>query len=167
VPITVNCPTCGKLLRLPDDCLGKQLRCPSCQDTFTTQSQHRTDDAPARVQPREEYHADSRVMHRPSHRNGYEHDSPSRRSSRHDDDLDNDFDDRPSRRRHSYRNDDDSGFECPFCGSRDRPATRQRISTAGWIVLVVFVIIFWPLFWIGLLIKEDYRACSECGKTLA
>jgi hypothetical protein len=31
----------------------------------------------------------------------------------------------------------------------------------------VLVLLFWPLFWIGLLIKENYRVCADCGRTLS
>ena len=73
-----------------------------------------------------------------------------------DDDDDDDDDRRPARR----------GFRCPYCGSRDLPFVQSRVSTAGWITLVVMVLFCLPLFWIGLLIKEEYRECGECGMKL-
>ncbi len=39
----------------------------------------------------------------------------------------------------------------------------MRISVAGWIVFAVLLLFCFPLFWIGLLIKEEYRSCYECG----
>lgn len=32
----MNCPSCGKGLRLPDQTAGGQLQCPHCQNTFTS-----------------------------------------------------------------------------------------------------------------------------------
>jgi DNA-directed RNA polymerase subunit RPC12/RpoP len=54
-------------------------------------------------------------------------------------------------------------FRCPYCGSTEIPVTRSRISTAGWIVLVVLLLVTIIFFWIGLLIKEEYRECYDCG----
>jgi phage FluMu protein Com len=35
VPIDVQCNSCGKRLRAPDNRTGKQVRCPQCKETFT------------------------------------------------------------------------------------------------------------------------------------
>nr|AUN37236.1 hypothetical protein [uncultured bacterium] len=42
------------------------------------------------------------------------------------------------------------------------PRIERRISTAGWITFAVLLVFFFPLFWIGLLIKEDVPVCSNC-----
>ena len=34
MPIQVNCPSCGQSLRVPDELLGRNVRCPQCQTTF-------------------------------------------------------------------------------------------------------------------------------------
>jgi LSD1 subclass zinc finger protein len=34
-----DCPSCGRKLRLPEEALGKQVQCPSCQTTFLAQIQ--------------------------------------------------------------------------------------------------------------------------------
>lgn len=59
------------------------------------------------------------------------------------------------------------GFQCPFCRATMPPLTRERVSQTGWIVLVILLLFCFPLFWIGLLIKEPYRVCSQCGNTLS
>jgi hypothetical protein len=59
------------------------------------------------------------------------------------------------------------GFQCPYCRTTVPPVTRERVSQTGWIVMVVLIIACFPLFWIGLLIKEPYRVCRECGNTLS
>ena len=58
-------------------------------------------------------------------------------------------------------------LECPNCRNRFAvPRLERRISTAGWITFSVLLVFFFPLFWIGLLIKEDVRTCPGCGTKL-
>lgn len=54
-------------------------------------------------------------------------------------------------------------MHCPYCHTHAPAIIRQRISTGGWITFVVLLFVFLPLFWIGLLIKEDYYVCCGCG----
>ena len=56
-----------------------------------------------------------------------------------------------------------SGYRCPRCSSQLMPRIEKRISSAGWIVFTVLLITFFPLFWIGFLIKEDVRVCPVCN----
>lgn len=54
-------------------------------------------------------------------------------------------------------------YRCPHCMSQFLPKIERRISTAGWITFAVLLVFFFPLFWIGLLIKEDVRICPGCN----
>src|SRR5205823_4753211 len=54
-------------------------------------------------------------------------------------------------------------FRCPHCMSQYLPRLERRISTAGWITFAVLLVFFFPLFWIGLLIKEDVQICQSCN----
>jgi len=54
-------------------------------------------------------------------------------------------------------------FRCPRCMSQYLPRVERRISTAGWITFAVLLVFFFPLFWIGLLIKEDVQTCQSCN----
>ncbi len=54
-------------------------------------------------------------------------------------------------------------FQCPRCMSKYVPRIERRISTAGWITFAVLLVFFFPLFWIGLLIKEDAVVCQTCN----
>ncbi len=54
-------------------------------------------------------------------------------------------------------------FRCPHCMSQYLPRVERRISTAGWITFAVLLVFFFPLFWIGLLIKEDVQVCQSCN----
>ncbi|MBK9216151.1 MAG: LITAF-like zinc ribbon domain-containing protein [Chloracidobacterium sp.] len=53
-------------------------------------------------------------------------------------------------------------YRCPHCMSQFLPRIERRISTAGWITFAALLVFFFPLFWIGLLIKEDVRICPTC-----
>ena len=55
------------------------------------------------------------------------------------------------------------GYRCPRCGTQNFPRIERKISSAGWIVFAVLLVMFFPLFWIGLLIKEDVKICSVCN----
>lgn len=56
-----------------------------------------------------------------------------------------------------------AGYHCPQCNSRLMPRRERRISTGGWIVFGVLMLAFFPLFWVGLLIKEDIGVCPVCN----
>jgi predicted Zn finger-like uncharacterized protein len=34
MPTTVDCPTCSRKLRIPDELLGKKVKCPQCGNAF-------------------------------------------------------------------------------------------------------------------------------------
>jgi RNA polymerase subunit RPABC4/transcription elongation factor Spt4 len=53
-------------------------------------------------------------------------------------------------------------YRCPNCMSQFLPRIERRISTTGWIVFAVLLVVFFPLFWVGLLIKEDVQVCPSC-----
>ncbi len=57
-------------------------------------------------------------------------------------------------------------FRCPQCMSTYPPRIERRISTAGWITFACLLVFFFPLFWIGLLIKEDAMICQTCNAKL-
>lgn len=57
-------------------------------------------------------------------------------------------------------------YRCPSCMSQFLPRIERRISTNGWIVFAVLLVVFFPLFWIGLLIKEDVHVCPSCNARL-
>jgi hypothetical protein len=71
------------------------------------------------------------------------------------DGYDDDFDDRPRRRR--------GGFRCPYCGSTEPPFTSIKISTGGWILFAVLFLTCLPLCWLGFFVTKDSRVCGQCG----
>jgi lipopolysaccharide-induced tumor necrosis factor-alpha factor len=66
------------------------------------------------------------------------------------------------RRRRQWR----EGFRCPFCGTDEPPYRSEDISAGGWVVFAVLLLFCIPLCWIGLLMKEEYRTCADCGVRL-
>ena len=66
---------------------------------------------------------------------------------------------RPARRPHRRERD----CECPNCGTVDDAYERKEIAPEGWVVLVVLLVTFFPLFFLGLLMKQNYLVCRECG----
>jgi len=58
-------------------------------------------------------------------------------------------------------------YRCPRCSSQLYPRYERKISQAGWITFAVLLVAFFPLFWIGLLIKEDVRVCPVCQLTIS
>ncbi len=59
------------------------------------------------------------------------------------------------------------GYRCPHCGSQNLPKMIRKISTAGWVVFAILMVLFFPLFWIGLLIKEEVKICPVCNKKVS
>jgi hypothetical protein len=74
------------------------------------------------------------------------------------DDSDEDYQ-RPARRLRRR----DRDCECPNCGAVDDAYERKEMAPEGWIVLVVLLLTFFPLFFLGLLMKQNYLVCRECG----
>lgn len=57
-------------------------------------------------------------------------------------------------------------YRCPNCTTEMMPRFEKKISTTGWIVFAVLLVTVFPLFWIGLLIKEDVPFCQTCNARL-
>src|SRR5687768_9105667 len=89
----ITCPTCARKLRMPDEMIGRKVRCPSCATAFTALAGEpgageALADAPA---------GDVTDVAPESPEGGFlEEPRPSQRRSRRDPD-DDDYDDRPSR----------------------------------------------------------------------
>ena len=54
-------------------------------------------------------------------------------------------------------------FCCPYCRSSAPPTLREEVSQNGWIVMIALLLLCFPLFWVGFLIREPRRYCSSCG----
>lgn len=58
------------------------------------------------------------------------------------------------------------GVYCPYCRMQVAPVMLQRVSAAGWVVFALLLFFCVPLCWIGVLMKESYTACGQCGRPL-
>jgi len=57
-----------------------------------------------------------------------------------------------------------AGWSCPYCRYQGQAIAAEKISTGGWIVFAVLLLVCFPLFWIGLLMKETVAQCPQCLK---
>jgi uncharacterized Zn finger protein (UPF0148 family) len=127
MPLVIKCEHCQAPLKLPEEYIGKEVRCPSCQREFVAREELQS--PPPRPRPEEERSEEDRPPPR-------EEDRPSRR--RYDDedrprrprDDDEDYE-RPSRRARRY--DDDFG-------RRLEPHRGSSIQTMGILSLCLFCI---------------------------
>lgn len=163
---TVACPTCDARLKAPESAAGKSVKCPKCGATIALP-------APAEGSPSAPVLARPRVVEPPADEPD-ERPRPSKRSRRRrEEDGD---DDRPSRR-------SDRGFRCPYCGTDEFPTTRGKTSSGGCVMCIVGLfsclafflagfclfplwlglLVSVPLSVVGLLMRENYRECSDCG----
>ena len=60
-----------------------------------------------------------------------------------------------------------SGYRCPNCGTTVLPVIERRISTAGWVVFALLLVLTIIFFWIGLLMKENVSVCPVCRVKLS
>jgi DNA-directed RNA polymerase subunit RPC12/RpoP len=65
---------------------------------------------------------------------------------------------RPRRRRR--------GFRCPYCGTDEPPDAVRYTSATGYATFVILLFMCFPLCIFGLMMKETYHRCSDCGITL-
>lgn len=55
-----------------------------------------------------------------------------------------------------------SPYPCAVCGSH-RLHNRKKITTGGWVTFVILLLLFFPLCWIGLLMRSSHIHCLDCG----
>jgi hypothetical protein len=147
MPVIVSCPECEKKLRVPDNLIGKKVKCPGCQGMFTASADAGDEDEPAQkpaaksankggvvrdedvddkpkrksvVPPpvKDSYEdEESHKKRRPSRDEDDEDDRPRGRRGRDDDD---DEDDRPRSRRRGRDDDDDDDDDAASRRRRQR-----------------------------------------------
>lgn len=55
-----------------------------------------------------------------------------------------------------------SSFSCPYCHTTAPPLIKSEVSTGGWIVFAVLLMTTCVGCVIGLMIRDQYRICSQC-----
>lgn len=53
-------------------------------------------------------------------------------------------------------------FYCRACAYQGHAMIVQKVSAAGWVVFALLLLFCLPLFWIGLLIKDNRTQCPNC-----
>ena len=141
MPVLVNCPHCDKKLKVPDNLVGKMVKCPTCSKTFTAEAT----DAPPSSAEEEATSRSGDVV--PSRKSGEEEDRPRRRVR---DDDDDEEEERPRRRRLRDEDDDDDYDDRPRRRGRGAPHRGTLILVLG-ILSIVFTIIgviLGPIAWV-------------------
>ena len=57
-------------------------------------------------------------------------------------------------------------YRCPRCATTQLPRLESKISDAGIITIIVMAVFCFPLFWIGMLMKQQYTTCPVCDLRL-
>jgi hypothetical protein len=149
MPEVVTCPKCQRKSRVPDNLMGKRVKCPGCNEVFTAEAgpappppkpqrkadeddreTYRTEDEPRRRRRSDDDDEDERVSDRPRRRgrdDEDEEDDRPRRSRTREDDED---DERVTRRRGRYGRDDYED-EDDEDEDDDRPRGRRRGGVAA------------------------------------
>jgi predicted Zn finger-like uncharacterized protein len=147
----VSCPECQRKLRVPNDLIGKNVKCPTCGHTFIADPVNQAPPPPP--PPEEKPTRTSKVSRneKDDDDDGEDRSRRRRRSSRRDDD--DDEDDRPRRRSRYSRDDDDDDDD-----DDDRPRRRRRgylaphrggtILALGILSFFFVPIILGPMAWI-------------------
>jgi hypothetical protein len=150
MPVVVNCTKCQKKLKIPDELLGKKVKCPTCSAVFTAEAsegvaedkpapkpaakkppvEDKDDDVPApkaKRKPVDEDDEDEGVSSKPSKRKAAadedDEDEPPKKSSKRKVDDDDDDDDAPKKKSKRRGDDDDDDDD-------DRPSRRGRGNMA-------------------------------------
>ena len=55
-----------------------------------------------------------------------------------------------------------AAWVCPFCRYQGAPVVTSKTATGGWVMFVVLLLMCFPVCWLGLLIREQYRKCPQC-----
>jgi hypothetical protein len=92
--LTIPCPSCQRILRVPENLLGQAAKCPSCSQTFTV-PESGEEEAPRRSAPTPEGPSSRRSAAPLSGENYEDEPHPSKRSPRSTDDED--YEDAPCR----------------------------------------------------------------------
>lgn len=142
--ILYSCPTCGARLEAENHCTGQKHACPQCEQRLQV---------PAPPPSRD----NKTVLGKPlAQDNKTILGKPFREPVVLE--VAEDEDDRRSRRKRHH-----SSFECPRCGSREKPEIRKETAAVGWILFVVLLLFFFPLCWLGIFMRETWEVCWACG----
>lgn len=125
MPVVLSC-SCGKKLRVPDEYLGKRIKCPGCGKGLLATAPDDEPEEEERPEPKSRIRKDAPAPKRaPAKLSREEDDRPRRRNTRDDDE---DEDERPRRR--AARDDEDE--DEPRRVKARKRAGRKKASRAVW-----------------------------------
>lgn len=151
VPVEIQpCPQCQTRLSVEPKDVGGEVACPGCATIFRAARADAPPPPNAGPSRRGKLERLGSGTANPDDRRD-EDDRPSRRRD------DDDYDDRDRRTRRGG---------CRSCGCRET-VHKSEISTAGWITFAILLAMCGPLCLIGLLMKDEFRACADCGRRYA
>jgi hypothetical protein len=137
MPVVTICPDCSRKLRVPDELLGKKVRCPGCKVVFTAASEpEQASPPPAPPPPRSAPARDERIEEQPRLRRApspEERDDEPRGEREQDDSIHDEEDDLPRGRR--LHEDDEYGEE-EGAGSQGNRAAWRKVGNGITFVLV-------------------------------
>jgi predicted Zn finger-like uncharacterized protein len=122
----VSCPECKRNLRVPEELIGKLVKCPTCGQTFNADPVTQAPPPEPPPAPREEKPARTSKVTRDKDEDEDDEERSRRRRSRRDDDDD---DDRPRRRRSRFSRDDEDDDEDDDRRRRRRDLVPHRGSS--------------------------------------
>jgi len=136
-PLSSPCPFCETPLQVLSHQISRGVQCPYCQTALTLEVDEENQPFFLITPPEEQLEAMVPVV-RPN--------------------ITQPPATMPGRQRPVY-----AAGSCYNCGSQQHPVARSEMSQAGLIVLIVMLMICFPLFWIGLMMKEHFMVCPTCG----
>lgn len=140
--IRYSCPRCGAYLEAEDHCMGQKHACPKCAQRLQVPPCPPRDN---RTVLGKLLATDNKtILGRPL-----------------DEAVILEFADEDDPR--LQRNCRPSSFECPRCGSREKPEIRKETAGVGWILFAVLLVFFFPLCWLGIFMRETWEVCRHCG----
>jgi hypothetical protein len=102
MPTVINCPSCERKLKVPEELLGKKVKCPTCGTLFTGGAEGEAPPEPEPEEPAPPPRTRA-AAEAPSRRRRAEEDEDDDRDEDRDDDREDEEDDRPRRRRRPRR----------------------------------------------------------------
>jgi DNA-directed RNA polymerase subunit M/transcription elongation factor TFIIS len=139
--IRYTCPSCNTLLESPDHKVGTSVACPTCEQKLQVPLSGSALKLTAPSQHKKDYPVLEEIE---------------------EDESRDEEDERPRRSRSRKGR----KFRCRECGSTRRPEIKSETSQSGWTTFIILLIVFWPLCFIGLMQKEEYEVCYDCGARL-
>lgn len=149
--VVVHCPNCQTKVGVGDEFIGQRIRCGACNAFFSVATSGSAQEGPASYAPQ---NSQSPNFSAPPFA------PPTKTASTAPNIVQTDTAGFSSAPQEFLPN---VGTQCPYCRSSAGVYATEKISTAGWVVFAIMLALCWPLFFIGLLMKETEYRCRHCA----